>query len=181
MASKAPTDKPTCHVRRHLTPSEFMTYDAMRAMAKEDDHGELICYAKKITIANHTSLGENQTGNNIKALVEKGWLLPEDKVRWRAGRWANNRYIVLEHADYEKLALQHMGPYAGCPPFRYDAKTGEHLLPSKKKWNSLRDGLAMDNELRRWAKENRTFLDALKQVQSEMTQEEWDAHFYEPE
>jgi hypothetical protein len=164
-------EKPTCHVRRHLTPSQFMTYDAMRAMAKEDDCGDLICYAKKTTISNHTSLRVNQTGDNIKALVEKGWLVPEDKVRWRAGRWANNRYLVREHADYEKQALHHEEGYTLCPPFKYDAKTGEVLTTAP----APNDEFAFRVEARRWSKENRVFIDALKKVLAEMTDDEREA------
>jgi hypothetical protein len=122
-------EKPTCWVRRHLSPSLFMTYDAMRGMAKKDAHGELICYGKLITIANHTSLSKNQNADNILALDAKGWVMPQNRERWNKGRWGYNSYIILEHADYEKFALQHQEPYVMCPPFKYDSKTGENLIP----------------------------------------------------
>lgn len=131
-------DKPTCHPRRHMTPSQFMTYDAMRGMAKKPElkaggviYPHLVCYAQLITITNHTSLGKNQNRDNIKALIEKGWLIPEDKIRWRQGLWANNRYAVLEHSDYEAKAQQHEGwQYSACPSFKFEAHTGENLKPA---------------------------------------------------
>ena len=65
----ATKDKPVCHVRRHLTPSLFMTYDTMRAMAKKPDFQmkpgaiiktHFVCYARLTTICNHNSLSRNQ-------------------------------------------------------------------------------------------------------------------------
>lgn len=130
MAEKPQSEKPVCHVRRHLTPSLFMTYDAMRAMAKKNEYGNLICYARLITITNHTSISRNQNQMNIAALEARGWLIQEERSRWRGGRFGSNRYEVLEHTDYERLALQRLEPYKPCPDFKFEASTGERLQPS---------------------------------------------------
>jgi len=78
--------KPVCHARRHMTPSQFMTYDAMRAMAKDDGHGSRVCYARLTTITNHTRIGRSQNRDNISALESLGWLMQEPRSRWRGGR-----------------------------------------------------------------------------------------------
>jgi hypothetical protein len=176
-----PPEKPTCHPRRHLTPSQFMTYDAMRAMAKEDDLGDLVCYAQLITITNRTSIGKTQNAENIKALVAKGWVIPQDKVRWRAGRWANNKYTVLEHADYEQKAFDHEDPYVMCPPFKFNEKTGENLKPiadadDRREFN--KSDFAINAALARAAtsRERTAFTAALSTIMREATpkeKEEW--------
>ncbi|MGB6250489.1 MAG: hypothetical protein WBF54_15340 [Terriglobales bacterium] len=139
-ASSAP-EKPHCHARRHMTPSQFMTYDAMKAMAKKPPfparpgaiiHVDFVCYGQLITITNRTSIGKNQNRDNIKALVKMGWLIPieeEGKPRWKSGRWANNKYIVLDHEQYERRALRHEDGYVRCPGFKFNEMTGENLTP----------------------------------------------------
>jgi hypothetical protein len=132
-----------CNERRHLTPSQFMTYNAMRAMCVQpDEHGNLICYAQKHNIVNHTSIGMTQNGENIAALVEKGWLIPQEKERWKKGRWANNRYIVIEHAGWEQAHPDQ------CPPFKYDVKSGENML----RVTDDRKNFPIDVELKRFVK-----------------------------
>lgn len=107
-----------------------MTYDAMRAMAKRNEHGSLICYARLTTITNHTSISRNQNQMNIVRLDQLGWLIQEERSRWRGGRFGSNRYEVLEHADYDRLALRREEPYILCPVFKFEASTGERLQPS---------------------------------------------------
>jgi hypothetical protein len=139
-----------------------MTYDAMRAMCVQpDEHGNLICYAQKHNITNHTSIGMTQTGENVAALVELGWLVPQEKERWKKGRWANNRYIVLEHDEWVRAHHE-------CPPFKYDVVTGQNLLPA----TDDRKDFPVNAALKGWARENRHFIAALSQVMNEATPEE---------
>jgi hypothetical protein len=107
-----------------------MTYDAMRAMAKKDEHGNLICYARLTTITNHTSISRNQNQMNIVRLEELGWLLQEARSRWRGGRFGSNRYEILTHEDYERFALERVEPYTLCPEFKFEASSGKRLSPS---------------------------------------------------
>jgi hypothetical protein len=136
-------DKPTvsppeifCNERRHLTPSQYMVYNAMRAIAESGKHkrprkdGLLVCSAKETTIANHTSIGRSQIRVNIKALVEKGWLEPlrdietDRQRRWRKGIWASNQYVIIVHDEYERRAQRRQRPYEFCPAARYVYDTG---------------------------------------------------------
>src|SRR6266851_9139939 len=98
-----------CYARRHLTPSQFMVYDAMLHMGKkppDEPHAVRVCYATILTIANKTSLGRDRIIENINRLVGLGWLIPDDPgMRWRNGRWANNRYLVLDHEQYSQGAV----------------------------------------------------------------------------
>ncbi len=103
-----------------------MVYDAMLHMGKkppDEPHAVRVCYATILTIANKTSLGRDRIIENINRLVGLGWLIPDDPgMRWRNGRWANNRYLVLDHEQYSQGARP-------CPPLKYDTKTGENLAP----------------------------------------------------
>jgi len=172
-----PTDR-HCHARRHLTPSQYMTYDAMRAMAKAEKNDPLLtCYAKVTTIVDRTSVGRTQTIENIKALVTKGWLIPRDKIRWKAGQFGNNHYVVLDHDDYARYAARREDDrYEFCPPFQYDAKTGEKL---EKGEMPEEFGIAVEG--RKWARENRALIQAIQELNNSMTREEWEKIFNPPD
>jgi hypothetical protein len=134
------TDKPVCHERRHMTPSLYMTYDTMRAMAESHPQelkphkiirGNIVCYARLTTISNHNSLSRNQNRDNIAALERLGWLIAEERPRFRGGRFGTNRYIVLTHEGYECRALRHDNHlYKRCPDFKFESSTGKLLHPS---------------------------------------------------
>ena len=132
----ATKDKPVCHVRRHLTPSLFMTYDTMRAMAKKPDFQmkpgaiiktHFVCYARLTTICNHNSLSRNQNRDNIAALEALGWIIAEERNRFRGGQFGPNHYIVLEHDEYYGQVLRHRAPYKLCPVFKYEMSSGRIL------------------------------------------------------
>jgi len=134
-----PKDKPVCHVRRHLTPSLFMTYDTMRAMSKQPEFPTkpcgiiklyLVCYARLTTICNHNSLSRNQNRDNIAALEALGWITAEERNRFRGGRFGPNHYIVHEHEYYYHRALRHEPPYKPCPGYKYETSSGRLLTPS---------------------------------------------------
>jgi hypothetical protein len=129
--------KPVCYARRHLTPSQFMVYDAMFHMAKRpvlDDRAAVrVCYATILTIANKTSLGRDRIIDNIKELVALRWLIPDDPgMRWKNGRWANNRYLVLDHEQYRQRAA------VPCPALKYDTETGQNLMPYTRRVGIIR-------------------------------------------
>ena len=167
-----------------------MTYDAMRAMAKKPDNTfepgsvicvDLICYAKLTTITNRTSIGKTQNSHNIKKLVELGWIIPMDKVRWRAGRWANNKFIVLDHADYERRAFKHEEPYAMCPPFKFNEPTGKKLttITDTERRKFERSDFAINAVLKRHSEspEWRARVAALQAIMDAATPEERRAWF----
>ena len=109
-----------CWARRHMTPSQFMVYDAMYHMTRPPDR---LCFSSILGVANKTSLGRDTVIKCIKELVESGWLIsdPDSSVRWKnTGRWANNRYTVVTHDEFK----------GGCPPLKYDPDTGENVYPS---------------------------------------------------
>jgi len=120
-------DKFQCHERRHMTASEFVTYDTMRAMAKKNkasSPNDLVFYGRLTTLANYTNRSVETERINIKSLVKKRWLIPEDYTRWRGGLWGTNRYGVVEHEQYVH-AYQYANKPCPCPPFRYDPETGK--------------------------------------------------------
>lgn len=141
-------DKPVCHERRHMTPSQFMTYDAMRAMAEKPalktdgrpNYGYIVCYARLTTITNHTSISRNTNRANIEALKEMGWLEEEPRSRWRGGRFGSNHYLVVSHEEYQRRALEHTPPYKRCPVFKFEAHTGK-LLKSPRPADRTRNGV----------------------------------------
>lgn len=109
-----------CWARRHMTPLEFMVYDAMFHMASPPDR---LCFSSINGVANRTSLGRDSVIKCMKSLVAKGWLIPDpdQSVRWQnTGRWANNRYIVVTHDNFKGV----------CPPLKYDPETGENMWPA---------------------------------------------------
>jgi hypothetical protein len=144
------TAPPKCHVRRHLTPSEFMTYDVMRAMAKPLETGSgLYCYAKLTTIANYNNLSTDQNARNIESLIKKEWLIEVGRPRWRAGRFGSNRYQVVTHDEYlDDFDHEFNEP---CPPFKYDKITGEKFEKLDKA--EARD-FSIKMDLRKWLRKN---------------------------
>jgi len=145
------SDKPVCHERRHMTPSQFMTYDAMRAMAeslhKNGPYEDRVFYARLTTLTNHTSLSRNQNRKNIDDLIALGWVIPEERNRFRGGRFGTQRYRVLTHEQYERHRLRHdvtaLGyVYKACPDFKYEAATGKILRPSPRPADRMRNGVS---------------------------------------
>lgn len=127
-----PASKPQfrCHERRHMTASEFVTYDTMRAMAKKNKAStanDLVFYGRLTTLANYTNRSVETERTNIESLVEKGWLLDADRTRWRGGLWGTNRYLVAEHKWYVTHAKQYATKPTECPAYRYDPHTGERV------------------------------------------------------
>jgi hypothetical protein len=125
-----------CHERRHMTASEFVTYDTMRAMAKSNRAStlkELVFYGRLTTLANYTNRSEETERLNIKSLVTKGWLIPAARTRWRRGMWGTNRFDIAEHDWYINNAKQYADDPSECPPPRYDPKTGEKIVRGELK------------------------------------------------
>jgi hypothetical protein len=129
-----------CHARRHMTASEFMTYDAMNAMANRDSG---LCFASLVTIANHTNRSVKTEQVNVAALLKKGWLELEEKSRRRpGGEFTTNKYTVLKHDTLLRAeqALQHTIYPDFCPLFKYDTVTGK-----KSGLGKLKPGLSLAN------------------------------------
>jgi hypothetical protein len=115
--------QPACFARRHLTPSQYMVYDAMFRMAPPPNR---LCFGTILTIANNTSLGRDTVIKAIRNMVSLGWLVPDEPiVRWsNTGRWANHRYTVVTHDAYKG---------GTCPPLKYDPETGENVNPDLRR------------------------------------------------
>lgn len=131
-----------CHERRHMTASEFVTYDTIRAMAKSNKASspeDLVFYGRLSTLANYTNRSINAERRNIESLVRKGWLIPAARTRWRAGRWGTNRYSVVEHEWYIANATAYAQEPSQCPPYRYDVHTGKPVKKGMLKSNVERD------------------------------------------
>jgi hypothetical protein len=113
-----------CWARRHITPSQYVTYDTMRHLRGKAPNPP-VCYATILKISNNSNLSRATTINNIQALLESGWVIPAPDAfeRWNnSGRWASKQYLVREDTH------DHC---ATCPPFKYDLETGENLAPSE--------------------------------------------------
>ena len=119
-----PERKFKCHARRHMTPSQYKTYDAMIAMSLSG-RADGICYASRWTIANHAGQKLSAVDRNIKSLVKMGWLVPEGQQGRRWGEWSTNKYYVMEHDEYPEDRLR-------CPLFEYNPVTGEKNTASNK-------------------------------------------------
>jgi hypothetical protein len=116
-----------CVARRHMRPAMFVTYDAMLAMCKSDKEGilpgePLIFWASEKKLANMNNRSAEQESQALDALEKAGWIVARDEgqSRWRKGRWTTRQYRVLEHDEY-------VAAHGGCPPLRYDNKTGEKV------------------------------------------------------
>jgi hypothetical protein len=135
-----------CHERRHMTASEFVTYDTMRAMAKSNKAstpGNLVFYGRLTTLANYTNRSVETERTNIKSLIAMGWLISATRTRWRGGLWGTNRFDIVEHDYYVTNARHYAESFAACPPCRYDPQTGEkvekgELKPALARFVSLR-------------------------------------------
>ncbi len=178
-----PEEKPmTCHERRHLTPSQFMTYDAMRACCgnNRDAQGNRICFAQLTTLSNLTGLSVNQNRDNVRALTEAGWVLadqtPDEQNRWK-GKWSNNRYVVFDH-DGRQRHLILTGQPAACPPFPY-SKDGvkQATMTDEQRRAFERTHFAINAALRRYANTpaRKALTAALSEVLRNMTTEEREA------
>src|SRR5689334_18611298 len=127
---KTDNSKFQCHERRHMTASEFVTYDTMRAMARKNKAStanDLVFYGRLTTLANYTDRSVETERTNIESLVERGWLLDTDRTRWRDGLWGTNRYLVVEHKWYVAHAKEYAETPSECPAYRYDPNTGEKV------------------------------------------------------
>jgi hypothetical protein len=145
-------DKPefVCHAKRHMTASEFKTYDTMRVMIFSGPHGKedsLIFHGKLTKLANYNNTSVETENLNIKSLIKKGWLVRLGKQRWRAGRWSTVQYVFLEHDDYvNQTERMRTASWQPCPPYRYDTDTGDNVAPGK-----LKPGLAKSMDSKRRA------------------------------
>jgi len=111
-----------CRPKRHMTASEFMTYDAMVGCAKSDPEWKeglpLKFHGRLTTVGNYNGRGAEQEGENMTALEKKGWL---ERLPRLGSHGRTRHYRVLEHAEF--LAA-HLG---SCPPFKYDPATGDYV------------------------------------------------------
>jgi hypothetical protein len=115
--NQPPKKKISCFARRHMTPSQYVTYDAMIHMRGSAPNPP-VCYAPIWKIANHSGLGRGTTINNIKALLDAGWLIPapDSFERWsNSGRWVSKHYVFRENVHDHCVE---------CPAFKYDNETG---------------------------------------------------------
>jgi hypothetical protein len=132
-----------CHVRRHLTPSEFRTYDTMRIMVMSGPHekgDQLFFHGRLAKLANYTNSSIRLEEINIKSLEAKGWLVRSHQQRWRGGKFGTVEYLLLSHDEYvacEKFPHGRAHKWSPCPPYKYDMETGELITPGK-----LKPGLA---------------------------------------
>ena len=119
-----------CWARRHMTPSQYVTYDTMRHLRGKAPNPP-VCYAPIWRIANNSGLGRGTTLNNIKALLASGWLIPAPHSfeRWtNSGRWVSKQYLLLDDTHDHCSA---------CPPYKYDFETGENLAPEDDRVQNL--------------------------------------------
>jgi hypothetical protein len=149
--------KHNCRPQRHLTASEFMTYDAMMACARSKEarkdkttRDPFIFYGTMTTLANMNNRCRNVEGKNAGSLVKKGWLvrvLDRQQTNWK-GEWGTWQYILYDHEDFQrehdKLHRRLLPPmdktltkadvwkwkHGVCPKFRYD---DEGVLRIKKR------------------------------------------------
>jgi hypothetical protein len=127
-----------CHARRHMTASEFRTYDTIRIMVMSGPHDKdasLLFYGKLTKLANYNNTSPELEAINIASLIEKGWLLRMGKQRWRGGRWGTVQYILVEHDDYANITeymKKSVPGWQACPPYRYDMETGRKLSSGKQ-------------------------------------------------
>lgn len=126
-----------CHPRRHMTASEFRTYDTMLAMIGSKPHDKddaLIFHGRLTKLANYNNTSVETENLNLKSLVNKGWVKRVGKQRWRAGRWGTVQYLIVDHEKYvyENPALRSEG-WTACPPYRYDMETSDNVSPGKLK------------------------------------------------
>src|ERR1700730_5423143 len=92
-----------CHPRRHMTASEYVTYDAMTAMAKTNKAStpnDIVFYGRLTTLANHTNRSVWTERQNIASLDKKGWVITAARTRWHGGMWGTNRYTMVDHEWY---------------------------------------------------------------------------------
>jgi hypothetical protein len=112
-----------CWARRHLTPSQYVTYDTMRHLRGKAPNPP-ICYASILKIANNSGLGRDTTINNIQAMLTSGWLTPapDSFERWsNNGRWVSRQYLLRDDTH------DHC---ADCPLYKYNLETGENVAPN---------------------------------------------------
>ncbi|MGA2482150.1 MAG: hypothetical protein ABSF92_03410 [Candidatus Acidiferrales bacterium] len=144
--TKIPPEK--CRAKRHMSESEFVTYDTMLGLAKSDPKWEegkpLECYARLATICNYSNQSEHVVRRNAKCFVERGWLVPLPQL----GSHGSNRYRIVEHDDHPDVPDK-------CPPYRYDPKTGEELpgrsMPFALFWERIKKlgGFTEDGDIRK--------------------------------
>src|SRR5260370_33838827 len=87
-----------CWARRHLTPSQYVTYDTMRHLRGKAPN-QPVCYATVLKISNNSGMGKSTTENNIKSLLAAGWLgpAPESFERWaNTRRWVSKQYLLRD-------------------------------------------------------------------------------------
>jgi hypothetical protein len=128
-----PPKKIRCFARRHMTPSQYVTYDAMRHMRGKAPNPP-VCYAPIWKISNHSGLGRDTTIENIKSLLASGWLMPAPDSFERfdnTGQWVSKQYVLREDVHDHCPA---------CPPFKYDDETGKNLAPSPIRNGATRVG-----------------------------------------
>ena len=112
-----------CFARRHMTPSEYWTWDAMRHMkGKQDSDTPGVCNANLATICNHTNQSRSNVWRNIQSLLASGWLsyAPGEQRRFKdTGRMAARQYIL-------RTDLHDHVP--GCPPWMFDPQTHDQVI-----------------------------------------------------
>ena len=137
-----------CRPQRHMSASEFMTYDAMMACARSKEarkdakaNDPFIFYGTMTTLANMNNRCRNVEGKNAGTLVKKGWLvrvLDRQQTNWK-GEWGTWQYIVYDHEAFERerdvlrrkalrtkddkmrrLLEYIVDKKRACPLFRYD-------------------------------------------------------------
>lgn len=100
-----------CVERRHQRAAEFMTWNAMHAVARahrKESDGKLICKAGAYWLANANNRSVNSEREAIKNLEKAGWI---KLVHKKIG--GTNWYQVLEHDEF---VAAHPG---SCPKLRY--------------------------------------------------------------
>lgn len=130
--------------QRHMTASEYLTYDGMLAMsrsrkAKErmerEQNSDRLFYGSMITLANRNNTSPRTEERNVASLLRKEWIAVErPQVHWRGGKWSTVRYIVWTHEEYIDCGIGGIKrPTHECPALKYDPETGEQVIEGKPK------------------------------------------------